>query len=109
MHSKLIRLDDGTFVEVELDPSEARQISGGSAAKRVQSSLDVVSPVLKRVCHSVSNAWKNVEESVHIEQAEIEVGLCFEGEGNVYIASSKTSANLKVKLIIKQKASLLNK
>jgi hypothetical protein len=42
------------------------------------------------------------EEDVNIiEQAEIELGISFEAEGNLYIAKSKTTANLNIKLILK--------
>lgn len=38
-----------------------------------------------------------------IERAEIELGLSFEGEGNLYVTKSSAGANLKVKLSLKPK------
>lgn len=105
MPSKLIRLDDGTLVEVESSPGETQQISGGSTAKRVESDLDKISPILRKVCRSINDTWKDLNEEVCIEQAEVEIGLSFEGEGNVYITKLKANANLKVKLFMKQKIS----
>lgn len=40
---------------------------------------------------------------MNIEQAEIELGLSFEGEGNLYITKSKAGASLTVKLTLKPK------
>lgn len=38
-----------------------------------------------------------------IEQAEVELGLSFEGEGNLFVTKSTLGANLKIKLILKPK------
>ena len=40
---------------------------------------------------------------MEIEQAEVEVGLNFEGQGNIYITKGKGGTNLKVKLVLKPK------
>jgi hypothetical protein len=40
---------------------------------------------------------------MHIEQAEVEIGLSFEGQGNLYVAKSAIGANLTVKLVLKPK------
>jgi hypothetical protein len=40
---------------------------------------------------------------MNIEQAEIELGLSFEGEGNLYVTKSKLGANLTVKLVLTPK------
>jgi hypothetical protein len=45
MASKLIQLEDGTFVEVELAPEEAQAIAGGTI-KKVNSTFDKIRPVL---------------------------------------------------------------
>jgi hypothetical protein len=39
-----------------------------------------------------------------IDAAEVQVGLSFEAEGNIYIAKSRAAANLTVKLVLKPKA-----
>lgn len=105
MPTKLIRLEDGTLVEVETSPDEAQQISGGSTAKRVEANFDKISPILRKVCRPITETWKELSKEMLVEQAEVEIGLSFEGEGNIYITKSKASANLKVKLVLKQKVS----
>ncbi|WP_293117563.1 hypothetical protein [Okeania sp. SIO1I7] len=42
---------------------------------------------------------------MEIEQAEVEVNLNFEGEGNLYIPKGTTGTNLKVQLVLKPKKS----
>jgi hypothetical protein len=42
-------------------------------------------------------------KKMNIEQAEIELGLSFKGEGNLYVTKSKLGANLTVKLVLTPK------
>ena len=104
MPTKLIRLDDGTLVEVEAKPNEVEQISSRTADK-VEESLDRVVPVLVKVAKPLVDAWQQLNQDMLVEQAEIELGLSFEGEGNIYITKAKAGANLTVKLVLKPSAS----
>jgi hypothetical protein len=54
-----------------------------------------------KTCKPIINAWKELSEEIYIEKAEVELGLSFEGEGNIYITKSKAGANLTVKIILK--------
>ncbi|MEH2424265.1 MAG: CU044_2847 family protein [Nostoc sp.] len=100
MSTKLIRLDDGTLVEVEVPEEQARQISGGFADK-VDATFDKIKPILVKTCKPIAAAWKEINQEMNIEQAEVQIGLSFEGEGNLYITKSKASANLTIKLVLK--------
>jgi hypothetical protein len=101
--TKLIQLDDGTLVEVEVPEDQARQISGGFADK-VSSSFDKIKPLLVRVCRPVVEAWGEINQDMDIDQAEIQLGLSFEGEGNLYVTKTKANANLIIKLTLKPKS-----
>jgi hypothetical protein len=102
MATKLIQLEDGTLVEVEVPPDQAQQISGGFA-DRVNETFDKVRPILVNTCRPIAAAWKEISKEMEIEQAEVQLGLSFEGEGNLYITKSKAGANLTVKLVLKPK------
>jgi hypothetical protein len=102
MPTKLIELEDGTLVEVEVAADQARQISGGLADK-VSSTFDTIQPVLVKVCRPITAAWYEINQDMSIEQAEIELGLSFESEGNLYVTKAKANANLTVKLVLKPK------
>jgi hypothetical protein len=102
MATKLIELEDGTLVEVEVPPEQAQQISGGFA-DRVNETFDKVRPILVNTCRPIAAAWKEISKEMEIEQAEVQLGLSFEGEGNLYITKSKAGANLTVKLVLKPK------
>lgn len=107
MATKLIELDDNMLVEVEANPGEAEAISGG-AAQRVNASLDSIGPFLTRACRPIVAAWRDVAQELrrdmHIEQAEVELGLSFGGEGSIFLAKSSASANITVKLVLTAKA-----
>lgn len=104
MATKLIRLSDEneTLVEVEASYQEARPIAGGVADK-VEASFDRVRSLLVSVCRPITETWKQLNKEMDIDQVEVEVGLSFEGEGNLFITKTTTGANLKVKLSLKPK------
>ena len=102
MATKLIELGDGTLVEVEVPPDQAQAISGG-LADRVNETFDKIRPILVKTCRPIADAWIEINKDMNIEQAEVELGLSFEGEGNLYVTKSKASANLTVKLVLKPK------
>ena len=101
--NKLIELEDGTLVEVEVPEDQAKQISGGFA-DRVSNTFDRIRPVLVKTCRPIAEAWQEINQDMEIEQAEVEIGLSFEGEGNLYVTKSKAGANLTVKLVLKPKS-----
>ena len=102
MASKLIELEDGTLVEVDVSENEARQISS-RAADAVSSTFDKIKPILKKVIKPIAEVWTELNQEVELEAAEVEINFSFEGEGNLYITKAKTGANLSVKLIVKPK------
>ncbi|MFN6518145.1 MAG: CU044_2847 family protein [Nostoc sp. CreGUA01] len=102
MASKLIELEDGILVEVEVPSDRVQPISGGFAEK-VDATFDKIRPLLVKTCRPIVAAWKELNQDTNIEQAEVEIGLSFEAEGNLYVTKSKAGANLKVKLVLKPK------
>lgn len=100
MPTKLIKLEDDTLIEVEVPPDQVQQISGGLADK-VAATFDKINPILIKTCRPIISAWREINEELKIDQAEIELGLSFEGEGNLYVTKSKAGANLTVKLVLK--------
>lgn len=102
MGSKLIELNDGTLIEVEVPADQVQQISGGFSDK-VDATFDKVKPLLIRACKPIAEVWQEINKDMTIDSAEVQIGLSFEAEGNVYIAKSKAGANLTVKLTLKPK------
>jgi len=101
MGTRLIKLKDGTVVEVDSAPGEPMEICGGVPDDVVDSAMDRIKPFLLHACEPITDAWKALSSSVKIEKAEIELGISFEGEGNLFIAKSKAGANFVVKMTFK--------
>jgi len=102
MPSKLIELSDNTLVEVDVPAGKARQISS-SAADRVGSTLEKVKPILIAFCRPLGEAWGQLNKEFHVEEAEIELGLSFEAEGNLYVTKSKGGAHVSVKFKLRSR------
>ncbi len=100
MATRLIKLQDGNLVEVEASPSEPQQISSRQV-KQVKETIENIDSVLVAVCQPVVASWKQLNQEVNVEKAEVELGLSFEGEGNIYITKAKAGANITVRLTLK--------
>lgn len=101
MGSKLIKLGDGTLVEVEVAERKAKEISGGAAEKITDATIDRIKPIILSACRPIAEVWKELNKDMEIGQAEVQLGLGFEGEGNLYITKAKGNANLTVTLTLK--------
>jgi hypothetical protein len=102
MAAKLIRLEDGSLVEVEVSGDEVQQIAG-SLADKVDATIDKIKPILLKTCQPIVAAVKDLREDVDLEQVEVEVGLSFDAEGNIYITKAKFGANVLVRMTLKNK------
>jgi len=104
MATRLIKLADGTLVEVETHPDDVRQIAASDAAKKVDETIDKIHPILVRTCRPIIAAWTELSQEMDIDHAQVELGLSFETEGNVYVVRGTASANVVVTLTLKPKS-----
>ena len=47
--------------------------------------------------------WQELDQDMNIRQVEVELGIGFEAEGNLYITKAKGRANLTVKFTLSPK------
>lgn len=99
MAAELIKLKDGTLIEIENSENDIEQISGG-AADKVDENIDVIVPLLKKVVSPLKNTFDELNKEMSIEKAEVEIGLGFEAGGDVFIVKGSAKANLTVKLTL---------
>lgn len=100
MATRLIRLDDGTLVEVDAEPNQPQHVSS-RFADEVSGKLDAMQSLLVQACEPVVKAWRELNQEMELETAQVELGLSFEGEGNLYITKAKAGANIVVTLTLK--------
>ena len=104
MSKKLIELNNGLMMEVEVPESEIEMISGGDEmVSKVQASMGTVETMLIQSVEPIINTYNTLNQEVTLERAEVEIGIGFSAEGNVFIAKGSASANLKVKLVLSPK------
>jgi hypothetical protein len=104
MSKKLIELENGLMMEVEVPESEIEMISGGDdMVNKVNASMKTVENMLIESVQPIINTYNALNEKVTLEKAEVEIGIGFSAEGNVFIAKGSASANLKVKLVLTPK------
>ena len=101
MSKKLIELNNGLMMEVEVPESEIEMISGGDdMVSKVQASMGTVETMLIQSVEPIINTYNTLNQEVTLEKAEVEIGIGFSAEGNVFVAKGSASANLKVKLVL---------
>lgn len=101
MTNHFIELQDGIRIEVEPNEEQLQRISGGT--NRVDSSIDAIRPLLLKACKPIVSVWQELNQDLSIEEANVEIPLGFEAEGNVFIARGKTNASLTLNLTLKPK------
>ena len=101
MIDPITRIEGHLRIEVEVSEDQAQQISGG--LDKIKGTFDNLQPILLKVCRPIVNTWKELNKEMSIEQAEVELGLSFEIDGNLFVTRSKAGANLSVKLILNPK------
>ncbi|MCI5128185.1 MAG: hypothetical protein D3907_06715 [Candidatus Electrothrix sp. AUS3] len=103
MATKLIEMEDGLLVEVEVPQDQVNQIAGG-IPEQVDKAIDTVRPILLKACRPVVSVWQELNKEMTIDNVEVELQLGFSAEGSVFLAKSKGNANLKIKLSISPKS-----
>ena len=105
MSKKLIEMDNGLMMEVDIPPQEIEMISGGNdVVQKVEQSMSTVEKVLIQSVQPITQAYQALNQDVVLEKAEVEIGIGFSAEGNIFIAKGSGSANLKVKLVLSPKS-----
>jgi Trypsin-co-occurring domain 1 len=104
MSTQFLRLSDGIIIQID-GPPEYRQEMHTSTAEQVgtnmQKAADTVGRILKPLAETLGGVYNTLNAPVALDAAEIELGLSFSAEGNLFVASSKAEGTLKVKMTFK--------
>lgn len=99
--SKIVSLQDGTLIEIESEQAGLEECSYDSSRKKLKKSLSDIKPFLVNVAGQFRDTLTAIEKNVNVDSMQVQVGLSFEGEGNVYIVKGKAGASLNVTLTLK--------
>ncbi len=101
MPSKLVKIN-GTDVLFEVDAPEGQpQMMSANNAQNIDNRLNDAFSLVQSIADPFVNTWKEISKDSEISEAEVELALGFTAEGNLFIAKSKISTSIKVKLKIK--------
>ena len=97
----LIKLDDGSLVEVQMPEYMSGEVSSGLAQPTL-SNLSEVEKLIYRTAEPIAKAANRISKEQNVSvTADVEMGLGLEAEGHSFITKDKTAANLVVKLSIR--------
>jgi hypothetical protein len=104
MSTKFLELKDGIIVEIGA-PNEVREEMHTSTAERVDTTMRMVASMVGEIVRPLGDAFSHLYDALDVamsvETAEVEMGLSFSAEGQIFIAKSKAEGTLKIKVIFK--------
>lgn len=96
----LIKFEDGIIVEVQ--PSKAVRESSSAAFVPIEKGLGTALGILPNIVNSVGGALKDVYDTLNVPlrvaNAEVEIGLSFSIEGDLFVASAKAEGTIILKI-----------
>jgi hypothetical protein len=104
MATKFLELGDGIFVEIAA-PEELREEMHTSTAERVSTTMRSVASMVKDVVRPLADSFTNLYEAldvpIAVDAAEVELGVSFSAEGQIFVAKTKGEGTLKLKVVFK--------
>jgi hypothetical protein len=104
MATRFLELKDGVIIEID-GPEGVRQEMHTSTAERVDTTMEMVGTMLSRILSPIGEAFKGLHEAldvpIAVDTAEVELGVSFSAEGNLFVTKSKGEGTLKVKVAFK--------
>jgi len=97
---KIIKLNDGVEVEVEVQDNQGFEISNSNS---IDSSIDRVQELLKKIIRPISETYEELNQDVTLESAKVAVGIKIGIEGNFILAKSNAEAHILVEMTLRPK------
>jgi hypothetical protein len=96
---KIIELNDGLEVEVELSENQAREISFN---QKINSSIEDISGLLSKVIKPISNTFKELNKQVELSETKVTLGVKIGVEGGFILAKSTAEAHIQVEMVLRE-------
>jgi len=104
MPTKFLELKDGVIVEIGA-PTALREEMHTSTAEQVNTTMRMVASMVGDIVRPLGDAFSHLYDAldvpIAVETAEVELGLSFSAEGQIFIAKSKAEGTLKIKVVFK--------
>jgi hypothetical protein len=100
MPTRIMRLSEGTLVEIESREFDAELISGG-IVERISPSLQNLGSLVSTTLEPLSKLIREASaRAPELKSIELEFGIALEAEGNLFITRSRANANLSLRLVL---------
>ena len=96
--NKVVKLNDGLEVEIEIDESQARHISFD---KKIDTSIEDISDFLSKIIKPISNTYKELNKTVIISETKVTLGVKISIEGGFILAKSTAEAHIQVEMVMR--------
>ena len=98
MSKRFIRIE-GLLVEVEESDSNASAVADDDNTRTIRDGdLGQIRTTLTTIVRHLKDSWGEINQDMRIKEADVEISLGFEAEGNIFVAKGKASSQLKVTL-----------
>ena len=95
-NTEIIELSDGIRIEAQFSSTQRTQPD-----EKIKETIAHIKPLLVNAIRPLVEVWREINQEMRIDQAEVEIGVGIEASGSFFIAQSTAKANLTVKLILK--------
>lgn len=101
--TNMVQFQDGVIVEIIHETEEMRAISGG-AARKLSSAFSAAGEMITRAMKSIVASTADGLRDAGVSEAEIELGIGFSAEGQVYVAKAAGEGNIKITIKVAAKS-----
>lgn len=99
--SKIVRFADGVMVEIAASQTPGEPVSGtGKAVERAKQAFEAAAGVAGVALKAIVGSVRTAVREVSVAQAEVEFGVGFTVEGDIYITKVKGEANINIRVTI---------
>ena len=99
--TKVIPLEGDLSVEVKLDQDALEKLSSDPLASKLGKGMALIRDAIQILAVEAAESARELRHKFDLTELEIEAGLGFQAEGNVFLVKGSGNANLKVKFKIK--------
>lgn len=104
MASRYIELRDKIIVEVG-SPGEKRQEMHGADLERVDATMELVGDLIEKIARPIGQSFRDMRTAldvpIEVGSAELEIGVSFSAEGNLFVAKATTEGSLKLTIVFR--------
>jgi Trypsin-co-occurring domain 1 len=97
--ANIVRFADGVLVEITRNPTPAEPVAG-KAVERANQAFQAAAEVLATALKAIVSPVQRAVRDSGAKEAELEFGVAFTVEGNIYVTKVTGEGNITIKVTI---------